>query len=115
MEEHMILAIQGLERQVNNGGYEQFFNSDSSNEYAPMIVEALVRIGCQRTAEITQKAIDALQLLNLNVEAIEAAMANGNADTNTMSGCDNSYFNSGEDIGGQLFSFIKQNRSAFRL
>jgi len=114
MEERMILAIQALESEVNNGGYEQFF-INSSNVYASMVVEALVRIGCNRTAEITQQAIDALHLENLNVEAIEAAMASDNADVSAMSECDNSYFKSGEDIGGQLFSFIKQNRGAFRL
>lgn len=114
VEELMIVAIQALESEVNNGGYEQFF-INSSNEYASMIVETLVRIGCHRTAEITQKAIDALHLLNLNVEAIEAAMASGNADVDAMSECDNSYFKSGEDIAGQLFSFIKRNKNAIRL
>ena len=114
MEERMILAIQALESEVNNGGYEQFF-INGSNEYAPMIVQALVRIGCRRTAEITQKAIDALHLVNPNVEAIEAAMASGDADVNAMSECDNSYFKSGEDIGGQLFSFITQNKDAISL
>src|SRR5579872_2152357 len=74
VEELMIIAIEALETEVNNGGYEQFF-INSSNQYASVIVETLVRIGCHRTAEITQKAIDALHVLNLNVEAIEAAMA----------------------------------------
>jgi hypothetical protein len=114
MEERMIPAIQALEREVNNGGYEQFF-INSSNEYASMIVEALVRIECLRTAEITQSAIDALHLSSLTVETISAAMASGNADVDAMSECDNSYFNSGEDIGGRLFSFIKRNKDAIRL
>ena len=114
VEERMIIAIQALESEVNNGGYEQFF-MNSSNEYASMIVETLVRIGCHRTAEITQKAIDALHLVNLSVEAIEAAMASGNADVDAMRECDDSYYNSGEDIADQLFSFIKRNKNAIRL
>src|SRR5437879_4032538 len=56
LEERVILAIEALEREVNNGGYDQFF-VNLSREYAPIIVDALRRIGCPRTAEITQKAL----------------------------------------------------------
>jgi hypothetical protein len=59
-EERIILAIEALEREVNNGGYSQFF-LNSSREYAPVMVRALERIGCLKTAKITQKALDALQ------------------------------------------------------
>src|SRR5215472_14129753 len=63
-EERVVLAIEALEREVNNGGFRQFFEN-SSQEYAPMIVQALERIGCARTAAITQEAIDALHLPEL--------------------------------------------------
>jgi hypothetical protein len=57
-EERMVLAIEALEREVNNGGYHQFF-VNSSREFVGIIVRALVRINCPKTAEITQRAIDA--------------------------------------------------------
>ena len=60
-EERVIVAIVALESEVNNGGYLQFFQN-SSREFAPIIVQALERIGCARTAAITRKAIDALHL-----------------------------------------------------
>ncbi|HWJ39890.1 MAG TPA: DUF4375 domain-containing protein, partial [Candidatus Limnocylindrales bacterium] len=72
-EERVILAVEALEREVNNGGYRLFFQN-STREFAPIIVQALVRIGCPKTAGITQRAIDALHLPTLTVEAIEAAM-----------------------------------------
>src|SRR5438105_806752 len=53
-EERVILAVEALEREVNNGGYGQFY---SSSEYAPIVVRALRLIGCPKTAEITQKAL----------------------------------------------------------
>src|SRR6266849_547049 len=59
-EERVILAIEALEREVNNGGYDQFF-VNSSREYAPIIVNALRRIGCPKVAEITQKALKIMQ------------------------------------------------------
>jgi len=55
-EERIILAIEALEREVNNGGYGQFF-LNSSREFAPTIVRALALIGCPKTAAITQRAI----------------------------------------------------------
>jgi Domain of unknown function (DUF4375) len=80
VEERIILAIEALEREVNNGGYHQFF-VNSSRGFAPMIVQALVRIGCPRTAEITQRAIDAFHLPSLSAEAIDAAVAGGKRRT----------------------------------
>ncbi len=113
-EERTVLAIEALETEVNNGGYSQFF-LNSSREYAPTIVAALVRIGCPITAEITQRAIDALPLPSLTAEAIEAAMADDEVSGDDLNECDNSYYKSGEDIAGQLFAFIKKNKDALRL
>ncbi|MFZ2062703.1 MAG: DUF4375 domain-containing protein [Candidatus Binatus sp.] len=113
-EENVILAIEALEREVNNGGYSQFFEN-SSQEYAPIIVPALIRIGCPKTAEITQTAIESLHLPDLSVEAIEAVVAANEMNIEVLNDCDNSYFGTGEDIAGQLFAFIKKNRDAISL
>ena len=113
-EEQIILAIETLEAEVNNGGHAQFF-LNSSREYAPTIVQALARIGCSKTAEITQRAIDALHLPSLTGEAIEAAMADDEVSEDDLNECDDSYYKSGEDIAGQLFAFIKKNKDAIKL
>jgi len=112
-EERVILAIEALEREVSNGGYWQFFKN-SSREYASIIVPALGRIGCPRTAAITQKAIDALNLADLTEAAIEGA-TDDLEDDDVLSQCDELYFNAGEDIAGHLFLFIKSNRDAIAL
>src|SRR5450432_3485158 len=54
-EEDALLAIMALQREVNNGGYHQFF-FNSSCEYALIVVAALESIGCQTTAELTHRA-----------------------------------------------------------
>ena len=113
-EERVILAVEALEREVNNGGYSLFFEN-STREFAPFIVQALVRIGCPKTAEITQRAIDALHLPILSVEAIEAALAGGNVSEEDLNECDRSYFQGPEDIAGQLFAFIKKNKNSIKL
>jgi hypothetical protein len=112
-EERIILAIEALEREVNNGGYSSFF-TNSSQEFAPIIVNALVRIGCPKTVEISQTAIDSLDLPSLSVEAIDAAMSAQDHE-DELNECDDSYYKAGEDIAGRLFAFIKLNRSAIAL
>jgi hypothetical protein len=67
-EECIILAIEALEREVNNGGYGQFF-VNSSREYAPKIVQ-----GCLQTAEITQKALNVVQETPMIVPPSEAVV-----------------------------------------
>src|SRR5258708_3135222 len=65
-EERILLGIMALTREVNNGGYHQFF-VNSSRQYAPTIVPALQRIGCHATAALTEKAIGALDLGKITV------------------------------------------------
>ncbi len=72
-EETIVLAIEALEREVNNGGYSQFF-VNSSREFTPIIVHALLRIGCPKTAEITKRAIQAVGFQGLSPEALNEAL-----------------------------------------
>jgi hypothetical protein len=112
-EELVILAIEALEREVNNGGFGQFFEN-SSREFTPAIVHALERIGCTRTAEITQRAIDALHLPMLTVEAMDNVVGSEEIDQE-LNRYDESYYEAPEDIAGNLFAFIKANKNAIIL
>ena len=46
-EERIVLAVEALESEVNNGGYSQYFVN--RHELAPIIVESLLRIDCPET------------------------------------------------------------------
>jgi hypothetical protein len=113
-EERTVLAIEALEREVNNGGYSQYFVN--AHESAPIIVDSLMRINCPKTAEISTEAIHALNLPALDSAAINTAMIS-QSDTrdDILHQCDEAYHETFEDIGGQLFSFIKANRSRINL
>lgn len=114
-EERVVPAVEALEREVNNGGYDQFF-VNSSSEYASVIVDALRKIGCPRTAEITQSAISALGLTTFEADAIEEAIHAENAGRDsTLNECDSRYFDNDEDIAGRLFAFIRANKDKIRL
>jgi hypothetical protein len=95
-EENYVLAVEALEREVNNGGYSQFF-SNSSNEWADTIVAALRAIGCPKTADITAKAV-------VNRE-----------DEKALSECDDRYYSNDEPIADRLFDWIKRNRAQIKL
>lgn len=112
-EEQIVLAVEALESEVNNGGYSQYFVN--RHELAPIIVESLLRINCPKTAEISREAIHALDLPVLDAAAINTAMiADNERRDDILHQCDEAYLEAGEDIGGQLFSFIKANKSQIK-
>jgi hypothetical protein len=114
-EERVILSIEELEREVNNGGYGQFF-LNSSIGYAPTIVDSLRRIGCPATAAITLKALEALRIASPSIETIEAVMMEANPQRDEeLRQCDDLFFSATENIGSSLFAFIKTNKSSISL
>lgn len=109
-EERFVLAVEALEREVNNGGYEQFF-TNASWVFAPIIVRALQRIGCPVTAAITQTAIDALGISELSVETINTVMRKKDPNLDIkLEWCDEAYYTGPEPIADRLFAYIKANR-----
>jgi len=114
-EERIVLAVRALDREVNNGGYDQFFRNTSKN-FAPEIVQSLARIGCRRTAKITQKAMSALRVAPLTVARIDAAMKETNGErTRQLERCDELFYRTPQGISRRLFAFVKSNRNRIRL
>jgi hypothetical protein len=115
-EENVIMAIEALEREVNNGGYHQFFLN--TGEYAPIVVDALKCIGCAETAKLTQEAIGALGIEGeLTASAIERII---HEDTNghlisKLGKYDGAYYEKAGDLSEPLLEFIKANRHRIHL
>lgn len=113
--ERVVLAVEALEREVNNGGYDQFF-TNSSREFASTIVDSLRRIGCNKAASITERAVRALRVSDLTVEAVDAAMAvDDEKRLEKFARCDEAYYKNTEPIADRLFAFIKTNKAEIRL
>ena len=113
--ELIILAIEGLEREVNNGGFSQFFYN-SSVEYAPIIVASLKNIGCHEMANLAQRAIDILAVDSLDPDTIEERMDPDDEELEQALGeLDDIYFESEEVPGYALFEYIKNNRECIKL
>ncbi|MGE0455934.1 MAG: DUF4375 domain-containing protein [Vicinamibacteria bacterium] len=119
-QERFVLAVEALEREVNNGGYSQFF-VNSSNEFVDVIVAALHAIGCPRVAGITQAAIAALGVVGeLTPEKAEsrasAAIVGESGDLHdALESCDAQFYSNEEPIADRLFAWIKENRASLRL
>jgi hypothetical protein len=114
--ESYVLAVEGLEREVNNGGYSQFF-LNSSGEFAGIIEAALRAINCPNTADITRDAIKAIAgdgELSASMLSDRAANADETLER-ALAACDDRYFSNDEPIADRLFDWIKTNRSSIRI
>jgi hypothetical protein len=113
-EEGYVLAVEALEREVNNGGYSQFF-INSSNEFAPTIESALRAIDCPKTADITRDAIAALDTDgDLSPDAVSEAAQDDDV-ASRLGECDQRYFTNDEPIADRLFAWIKANKARIRV
>lgn len=112
-----VLAIEALEREVNNGGHHQFFLN--TPEYAEHVVSALRRIGCARTAEVAQRAIDLLALPGpVTASRVAGALDNdaeGSLIEILIEECDAPYFDEPEPIADRLFAYLSENRARIRI
>ncbi len=69
--EHITIVVEDLEREVNNGGFAQFFTN--SPEYVRFAVPYLDKIGCPNTADIARRAIEQLAVEDISdIDAIAA-------------------------------------------
>jgi hypothetical protein len=114
--ELVVLAIEALEREVNNGGYEQFFRN-SSREFTTVIVPSLQSIGCPNVAAITADAISALALPEkFDADVVERVASTLSADRrDALEQCDSRYFKNDENIEQRLFSYIEQNQDEIQI
>lgn len=107
-----VLAIEALEREVNNGGYYQFF-SNSSRQFTQIAAARLDKIGCPESARITRDAISALHFAD--PAEIPDLSEEDDARDEALDSCDQRFYQSGEDIAGQLFAFIRANSQAIQI
>jgi hypothetical protein len=113
-EERLVLAVMDLNREVNNGGYDQFF-VNSSRRFVPIIVDSLQRIGCAATAAITERAITTLCLSALSAEAVYAAILTEHPGRDEiLTACDKEFYRL-DEIVTKLFNFVEAHQDQVQL
>ncbi|MEM6429229.1 MAG: DUF4375 domain-containing protein [Deinococcota bacterium] len=113
--ERSVLAVEAFERELNNGGFAQFFYNPSA-EFADVLVASLEAIGCSSAASLAQEAINTLALDSLDAAGIEARM--DEADSlleDSLSQLDDAFYATQEDIASALFAFIKAHQANITL
>ncbi len=106
--EATILALMALEREVNDGGFDQFFRN-SSGRYAFGITDCVVRIGCKETTKVVRRAVKALGLRDWSVKGLQEKMATDNLRRETTwQACDEAFWKLTE-IPDLLLSYVIEN------
>jgi hypothetical protein len=114
--ERVVMAIEAMEREVNNGGYAQFF-VNSSKHFAPYIVQALQTIGCAEYAALAASAIAELRLPSEfdGEDCDKAYMALMDEIDPKLEELGSRYYETAEPLCDNLFSYIEQQASAIRM
>jgi hypothetical protein len=113
-EERLILAVLALDREVNNGGYKQFF-WNSSRRFVPTILQSLHKIDCARTAALTESAIAALRLPCLKFDALTEAIQRHDDDRDSrLDACDKEFY-SFHETTPKLLRFVVENRAKIQV
>ncbi|HTO02357.1 MAG TPA: DUF4375 domain-containing protein [Opitutus sp.] len=111
-----ILAVEAMEREVNNGGYYQFF-SNTSKKYAGVLPGSLARMECPIAAQIATDALASLKVEGVVTEAkIDAALTQlGDQAVAAFGKLDGRYFQNNEPIADRLFAYIQANKAEINL
>lgn len=113
-DERLVLATMALQREVNNGGYSQFF-TNSSRRFIPIIVDALEHIGCATTTDITKRAIAVLGVGQLDPDSVSDAALNAELEINKKLDALDKEFYQADEIERQLFEFIEAHQNNIQL
>lgn len=106
---------QNLEREINNGGFNQFFYN-SSGDFAHDTIISLKTIGAKKTADILQRAID--QFPNSTVpkdrgKRQEVLEQIEDAANEVWEQLDQTFYKYEDNLNDLNIEYIKQNRSSF--
>lgn len=114
--ERVVLAVEAMEREVNNGGYEQFFGN-SSREFTGFLVRALQLIGCPKVAAISADAIAVLGLPEqFDADTVERVASELSDESRERLGkCDSRYYANDESIEQRLFAYIEERQHEIQI
>ena len=113
-DERLLLAVLALWREVNNGGFSQFF-VNSSRQYTPEIVQFLRRIGCNATAAITLQAIACLGIESVTPVAVSEVICRDDSMRDEQLEMLDREFYALSEIEHNLFRFVETNSDNFLL
>jgi len=107
--------IQNLEREVNMGGFRQYFGN-SSGDFSHETIESLKVIGAEKTAAKLQKAIDQFPNKTVPKDRIKRQHIIENIEEKTKEiwdDLDQKFFVYEDDLNTLNIEYIRQNKEKF--
>jgi hypothetical protein len=114
--ERVVITVEAMEREVNNGGYAQFF-LNSPRESTVFLVRALELIGCPKVAAISSDAIAILKLpTGFDSNTVERVASQLSDEALRKLGeCDSRYYANDESIDERLFTYVERHEDEIRI
>ena len=114
--ERVVIAVEAMEREVNNGGYGQFF-LNSPRESTEFLVRALELIGCPKVAAISSDAIAILKLpTGFDSNTVERVASELSDEAlGKLGECDSRYYANDESIDERLFAYVERHQDEIRI
>src|SRR5690606_9411899 len=113
--EKVLLFVGNLEREVNNGGFQQFY-LNTSGDYAHETYDALKTIGATTMAEILDKANSTWPKQTVPKNTIIRQKVQDTIEEQAeivWDQCDADFYKYPDNIAGLLLKYVKENKSNF--
>jgi hypothetical protein len=111
--ERHVYAVEGMSREVSNGGFGQFF-VNSSGELAYDLVPALEAMGARRTLSIARRALQRFgRPPSLDEAARYEHLEKLCSDSDPWSDLDEEFHENPEDLEKLIVEYVARNLAAF--
>ena len=109
------LFVENLEREINSGGFNQFY-FNSSGDFSQETLNALLEIGAEKTAKIVENANSEFDNGNVPKDRTERQnkleLIEEKAEENWEK-CDTEFYEYQDDLTDLLISFVLKNKADF--
>jgi len=112
-----VLAVEALEREVNNGGFAKFFGSSSWN-HVPFLVKSLERVGSREAVRLAKEAVALLKIPAAAHDdpaalfsCIQASLARHEVEIR-LNDLDSDFYVLEEDLPKLVWNYVKKNVQA---
>ena len=115
--ERYFYIIEGMMREVNNGGFSQFF-FNSTGQLADVLVSALEAINSLEAKKNARKAVDILgtpSSLEDNTRVQHLGKITNDFEQDLWEECDNAFYNLSEPLDTLMLDYVEKNINEFSI
>jgi len=113
--ERFVYAIEGMVREVNNGGWNQFFRN-SSGALAFDLAPALEAVGSKKNLSIAQRALNIFgnpASLSEDDRGKQVDKVTKDGENNPWDALEGEFYENPEDLEAMIVEFIARNQAEF--